>query len=116
MSKKKPQILWANGVNLRGLWSDKPVKMYYAKSYYDDEDVWYDCIGNLSVEKIGLDKCAHHITFASEDKSEVATWTQGALALCEIMAQTLARYRLPGRARRARKKQAKKKRKSGRAD
>jgi hypothetical protein len=65
--------LWAAAVNLRGLWSDKPVKVLYDKS----DGTWWDESGNLEIRLVGSSLGLYHQVFSSKSKREVQIWIDG---------------------------------------
>lgn len=69
--------IWMNGVNLRGIWSERPIRGYW----YESTEEWYDDGGNLSVEKLGVVVKEGIITFSSKNRKEVVLWTMGANAV-----------------------------------
>ena len=84
--KKMPKTVWANGVNLRGLWSDKPIKMFCHDSEWGEEPLYYDKLGDIEISSsLGLDIDQSVITFASVNKKEVQHWTDGALAVVQML-------------------------------
>ena len=77
MTKK---FLWANSINMSGLYSDKPIKV----TPYGSLDTWYDEEGNFDVVPIEgpfsrADGLVHG--FVSSDALMVQTWTIGAMAM-----------------------------------
>lgn len=75
--KVKARTVYAAGLNLSGLWSKKPIKVYY------DADLrcWYDASENLSVERMGYHQPFSWLkTYASTSKADVQTWIDGVSA------------------------------------
>jgi len=67
-------VLWANGINLSGLWFDKPRRMVRE----EDMKSWWDRSGNFEVILPGQHRKGWGlITFASENKAEAEAWTLG---------------------------------------
>lgn len=76
-------VCWMAGINLAGLWSNKPIRGYFNA---DHENYW-DRTGNLNVETVGEDSrvSGNLITFASKDKREVEIWLHGANSVMELL-------------------------------
>lgn len=76
---QKPKVIWANQINLAGLWSPIPERMKWDEL----QDCWWDRNGWFSIPKLGFytryDSTI--IGFSSENKKEVEIWTRGALAV-----------------------------------
>jgi hypothetical protein len=77
--KEKPVVMWANRVNLAGLYSDKPVRVtrdtFFSEAYY------YDDAGQFSVYGAGTRVEEGNCTFASPSKEIAEAWTAGAKAV-----------------------------------
>ena len=87
--RTKPKVVWANAINLCGLWSDKPIRM----SVYDWAYGWYNRKNDLDVHKLGVDDGRPGIiTFASEKRSDVVLWTKGALAMAQRMCEDFGAF------------------------
>lgn len=76
--KKLPKVIYANRVNLSGLYSNKPLKLKleaHYDFYSDGEDFCLD------TDKIGLVETDGLVGFSSPNEKEVELWTQGAIAV-----------------------------------
>jgi hypothetical protein len=84
MSKKElPEILWANSVNLVGLFSKTPIRCIFNDEYPNiREALWENDKLDFSVSKIGLDlsDISGLISFSSINREEVEAWTNGVRA------------------------------------
>jgi hypothetical protein len=78
---KMPKIIYANRVNLGGMWGKKPVRM----KWDEDTESWWDSTGDFDARQLGLEDSGGCITFASESKEEVEAWTQGALSVMKMV-------------------------------
>lgn len=77
MKKELPKILWANSVNLAGLFSKSPIKCVFVEEYFDNP-YWVNKKQDFSVETIGLwNRDNRYIVFSSIDKQEVENWMNG---------------------------------------
>lgn len=87
MTNNKPKKLWASGVNLSGVYSDKPVRVTFHEelSGYDDKDYWYDKEGNFEINAVGVTKNDGSFWFSSESKEEVETFLLGASAVIHLL-------------------------------
>jgi len=81
----KHKIIYANAMNLTGLYSTKPVRCKW-DAY---TGLWWDSSGEFDVDKLGTDDRIGITTFASFDKKEVKFWTQGAMTVCERLKRVL---------------------------
>jgi hypothetical protein len=72
---KKP--IWSAGINLAGVWSKTPIKMYW----HDASDAWWDDSADLFIRKLGLCKKDGIITFSSYKKRDVEIFLMGIKAL-----------------------------------
>lgn len=82
--KRKPKRLWANKINLAGLYSTKPVLVVLKTAW--QERMWtigtyWDATGDVDVEKEGEVRKYGSIIFASRNKKDVQNWTKGILAV-----------------------------------
>lgn len=77
MRKVKNQKIWANAVNLSGLWNKKPMLLKKHHNVYGGTDSWWDKDGDFGVSFIGKDSRRGNITFSSTSKKEVEAWTDG---------------------------------------
>lgn len=82
---KPIKFIWGNAVNLRGLYSKKPMKLYYSPSggtYWEKE-------GNFDIPyfkgKSRLTYTDAFVCFASINKEEVITWMHGVNSLAYII-------------------------------
>lgn len=75
--KRIPKVVYGNSINLQGVYSKTPVKMFW----YPYLETWYDRGGNFSVE-LGLHKSKDGciVTFGSVRRIDVLNWTRGALS------------------------------------
>ena len=78
---KTTMPLWANSVNLRGLYFKKPVKVTFCECLHN----YWDTSGNYSIEDKGLIKSDGCVSFASDDKKEVEIWMEGVLSSFHII-------------------------------
>lgn len=79
-NKNLPQILWANSVNLVGLFSKSPIRCVLRKEYLDiNQPIWENRENDFSISQIGLDlsDTGGLISFSSENKNEVEAWING---------------------------------------
>ena len=81
----KKKSLWANSINLAGLYSKKPTQVFYN----EDLEEYYDRGGNYSISGPGMitSESGGVISFASESKEEVEIWTLGAKTAMTMMAE-----------------------------
>ena len=85
----KKEFLWANAINLSGIYSLKPVRVFPESGLAD----WFDAKGNFSVspaegpftEQRG---CVNG--YVSSSKELVDAWTQGALAMARAVEKFVA--------------------------
>ncbi len=86
---KPPKYVWAAGINLNGLWYGNPIQLEFDKEMSDilaeDNTVWWDRTGTMSVSKLGLHETIYWTTFASVDKKEVERFLDGALAMSKCI-------------------------------
>jgi hypothetical protein len=82
-NKSKPRVIYANRVNLSGLFFSKPIKCVES----DDGEWFYSQKYDLVIDEIGLTNTDGCITFSSENKSEVESWTNGARAVMDMLAR-----------------------------
>ena len=75
---ERPESVWANCVNLVGLYSSFPVKCHTKGKVWVDDD-------SLEVERLGLVVRGNEIIFAALIKDEVQTWTLGVLSAFKII-------------------------------
>lgn len=85
MASRK-DVLWANSMNLVGLYNDKPIRLTKEDSELMDYSWWdeegeYDCPGPGFHE----DHNYQVIQYASHDRQKVVAWTQGVLATMKMM-------------------------------
>ena len=73
---KKPSV-WANGVNLAGIWFQTPRRMFWC----GESEAYWDHSGDFDAKKLGQNSEMGVVTFASESKAEVEAWTLGAQAV-----------------------------------
>lgn len=83
--RSQPEVVYANRVNLVGLYSPKPVKCTLTREF--GEHTWWDREGEFDVHKIGTVADSGCITFASLDYEAVVAWTAGAKAVLQMLAQ-----------------------------
>ena len=76
---KRPKVVWANGINLVGLYSSKPVRCVW-KEPGDSTGAWWDASGDFDVNRLGFEFGPMDV-FASASKRDVEMWTAGALAI-----------------------------------
>jgi hypothetical protein len=76
-------ILYSNALNLRGLYSKKPVRVYFDEV----SETYKDTSGNYEVKKAGLDIQENRITFTSEYPREVECWSDGAIAAMILLSE-----------------------------
>ena len=93
---RMPRVIWANAVNLGGVYSDRPIRMKKHVDEVTGDVTYWDKIGDFDVNKLGLDRKTWGLTtFASRDKEEVAAWTCGALTVCERMVDIFGKHAKP---------------------
>jgi hypothetical protein len=71
--------IWANCINLSGLYSSLPVKCHPKGRNWIDDD------GEISVERLGLIVTDKNITYSSSRLEDVTTWTLGVLAALKLI-------------------------------
>lgn len=85
--KKKPEKLWAAIVNMAGVYSRGPILV--TLSSMGSKKYW-DRSGNLDIEHAGLNvingTCGPITKFASENRSEVQVFINGAIAYQRMIA------------------------------
>jgi len=77
----KHKTIYANAVNLSGLWSPWPIRLKWngeLESYWDDS-------GDFDVDELGEKDQGGIITFASTSVEEVKQWTNGAKAVMKLI-------------------------------
>ena len=82
-AKDRPKVIWGNGVNLSGLWWDRP-RRFVLKKDCGVGAVYWDSSGDFDLwgpfehrDHIGI------ITFGSVSKAEAEAWTKGARAVMD---------------------------------
>jgi len=80
-SKKYEKSLWANAVNLSGVWFKRPRKVYFNELL----KMYFDKTGDFEIAGPGFRIKDNFISFASESKEEVATWTKGCRAAMTLL-------------------------------
>lgn len=78
---KEGEKLYANAVNLGGLYSSVPIPVYFNEelaSYWAED-------GDFEVKKIGTLVEDGIVTFASDRPSEAVAWTLGAKAVMKML-------------------------------
>jgi hypothetical protein len=80
VKKPSPKVVWANGVNSAGLYSNKPIRCAWHESGVSS--AYWDRTGNFDVTRLGLKKGPMD-TFASHDRRDVELWTAGARAILD---------------------------------
>jgi hypothetical protein len=73
----KNKDCWMIGINLNGLWDNKPIK----GTWLGDLNSWYDESGNFNVDKIGLDERDGYLMFSSYNKKDVELFLLGAKSI-----------------------------------
>ncbi len=81
VKKTEKKILYANRVNLNGLYSSKPIEL----TYDSELKSWWSKDGWVGVDKIGLDKNKGYVVFSSFDENEVVCWTNGVRSWMSIL-------------------------------
>jgi hypothetical protein len=80
MPKKRNKQYYGNLINLRGLYSRKPIVC----SRKDERGIYWDKSGDFNIDpkKLGLsiEQNGDLIQFASENRLDVELWTSGAMA------------------------------------
>ena len=74
---KRPKTIYANRINLSGLYSSKPLPCRWVP----EDKVWWAHDRDLCVEKLGIEEVSYCLTFSSASKADVQNWTNGALAV-----------------------------------
>lgn len=72
---------WMMGVNLNGLWDNKPKKGIWNKHL----NCWYDKSGNFNVNKIGLEIEDCIVRFASYNEKDIEIFILGARSLSNLI-------------------------------
>jgi len=70
--KSLPRIIWANRLNLSGLYSTKPVKCTYDK----ESARWWSKDGDFDVKVLGVN-CFDGYTTCASSQRHVEYWTRG---------------------------------------
>lgn len=83
--RKEADALWATCVNLNGVYSKNPIRVF-KHEYLDD---YYDKAGNLGIPGPGLTKKDLVTYFASKDKTEVERFIRTILVLHEEAYDTI---------------------------
>lgn len=78
---KQPEIVWANAINLSGLYSKEPIRCRLD----DVLDNWWDRKGEFSVNVLGTHDTGGMIYFSSEVRNDVVFWTEGAKAVMKML-------------------------------
>ena len=76
--RAKPMVVWANGVNAMGLYSQKPIRCVYHENGLNS--AYWDRTGDFDVTRLGFESGPMD-TFASEERRDVEIWTAGARAI-----------------------------------
>lgn len=69
--------IWMIGINLNGLWNNKPMKGIWTEGLH----CWYDKSGNFDVNKVGFDIYDGCVTFSSYNKKDVEIFILGARSI-----------------------------------
>jgi|SRR5690606_295713 len=92
MPRKLPEEIYGNAVNLKGLYSKWPVKLFLQT--FDDQEPSYKRYASINelliidAEKdLGLQEQEGVITFTSKYESEVRLWTEGVKSSMKILRQ-----------------------------
>jgi hypothetical protein len=80
---KPPQVVYANMVNLAGLYSNKPMRC----KYNEQLDSWWDRFGSLEVRQLGHYSKSEMIQFSSVSREEVLLWTEGARSVMKLLSR-----------------------------
>jgi hypothetical protein len=74
---------YCNFVNLRGLYSQKPIVC----NRLAEDGMFWDSSGNVEVnpKKLGINVCSGRIEFASKSRRDVELWTIGALSILKML-------------------------------
>ena len=75
---EQPESIWANSVNLMGLYSSFPIKCHI------NGEVWVDN-NELEVESLGLVVRRSKIVYAALQKEDVEIWTLGVLSAFKLL-------------------------------
>lgn len=78
---KEQKTLYANSVNLGGLYSPLPI----AVTFDPETNAYWSNDGNFDIPKIGTTHFEGRVTFASDKMSEAVAWTIGAKAVMHIL-------------------------------
>ena len=81
--KKIPKIIYANRLNLSGLYKNTPVRLRWDA----ETSCWWSADGNFCIYKLGYDEHGACHDFASENKQEVEIWTKGILTTIKAIGQ-----------------------------
>lgn len=73
--------IWMIGINLNGLWDNKPIEGIWNKEL----KCWYDKSGNFSVDIIGFDERDSYLMFSSYNKKDVELFILGARSLGKLI-------------------------------
>lgn len=89
-----PRVLYANKVNLSGLYSPEPIKLLLHDEYDTEEDeaIWWDEDGDLEVTRVGLVAEYGYIIFSSDKLEEVRIWTSGVKSTMILLRQWSAAH------------------------
>ncbi len=79
--RKHPKYIYANGVNLSGLYSALPLHM----TWDSELQSWWDVKGNFEVTILGTKVQARIVTFAALTQAEVQAWTDGVAAAMRML-------------------------------
>lgn len=70
------KTLYANMINLSGLYSMTPIEVYYQS----ETKLWWDKSGNFCVGMVGLDERGGITVFSDKDYGIAKAWTYGVIS------------------------------------
>jgi len=82
--RAKPKVVFANAINLQGLYSSTPVKCTIPRKYADGK--WWSADGEFDVVQLGTYQEMEGVTvYAAIEQSRVEAWTEGAKAVLALL-------------------------------
>ena len=93
-----PRKAWAARLNLSGLWSAKPVRVY-RHSLFDPFETpyeYWDRSGDLCIPHLGVEKEEGWVSFSSEDRAEVEAFIDEVRKALLASSRAASKMRTPG--------------------